>query len=149
MSQDNESHSSLPIDMSTLTMVLEALKILATLAPYFAGAFQALLKAFHPTDGATAAKNLNDVVSYAEEALNQVANLKFDSDDPVANALGAWNSAYETVRQRAALIGITDAAAIKTAMDIASHKTDTDSPLDVVSVNAGVATPAASSPFSA
>lgn len=127
-----------------VVMALEALKLLMTVAPYFVAAFQQLLKLLHPTDANQAATSLNAIVGYAEEALTQVAALKFDSNDPVANTLGAWNSAYATVSQRAALLGVTDPAAIQTAMDLASHKTQTDSPLDVLPTAGGtIVVPAA------
>lgn len=124
--------------MPYVVMALEALRMFITLEPALIASFQALLQLIHPTNGATAVVGLATLTQYWTEALTQVSALKFVSDDPVANSVAQWNSALATVQARADADGLAfDPSAILTAGQIASHKVDFDTPLDVLPSAAG------------
>lgn len=119
--------------MPYLVMALEAFKVLVTIWPALSASFMALLKLLHPTDATVAMNELGQVSKYWDDAFANVSKLVFSTDDPVANAVGQWNSALATVKSRAAADGLTpDMGALLTAGQLASHKLNIDTPLDVL-----------------
>jgi len=119
--------------MNEFVMALEALKVASTVLPSLFRAVAAVIGWITGPDHSLNAgiSTLSTVVGFAEEALIGVMALEFNTDDPVANKIGQWQSAYRTVRDRSAAAGFNiDPAAIHTALDLASHSVNFDTPLD-------------------